>query len=333
MKERLRNNILISMQQYIDSTTLQILDTVLVHQLRNINVIEMETLPSTEMDQNEYIIKMFLARKGNKLSTKTVKYYLSSIKHLITFTDMNLIHITDMDIDDYLQQCSNKGNSATTVNNERRNIAAFFSWMRKSRLITENPCDNVELRKEIKKPIEYLEGYEIEELRDGCKDLRDRAVLEFLRSTGVRVGETVIINKIDIDMGNGDIMIYAPKTKAYRTVFLDDTAKYHVKKYLDNRNDSGIALFVSKKRPHTRLQEGSIRSILKHVAKRVDIKRSIYPHLMRKTLATTMNMHNCPQNLIQAILGHTIGSTVTNKNYAATTTDQLRQAHKQHGAA
>lgn len=276
---------------------------------------------------------MFLARKGNKLSQQTVKYYLSSVKHLILYTEKNLIHVTDMDIEDYLQHYSSKGNSAVTVNNERRNIAAFFTWMRKSRLITENPCDNVELRKEIKKPIEFLEGYEVEELRSGCKDLRDRAVLEFLRSTGVRVGESVLINRSDIDMSTGDIMIYAPKTKTYRTVFLDDSSRYHVNEYLQSRKDDEPALFISKNILHNRLEKSSIRRILKQSASRAEMNRRIYPHLMRKTLATTMNMHNCPISLIQATLGHSIGSSVTSTHYAATTTEQLRNAHKQYGVA
>ncbi len=332
IKAKVINDVLIGMNRHIEGNKVEILKAVLQRVLTDITLTANETALSTQMDQNVYIMQMYETRKKNKISIKTYNFYMDTMHHLIDFTGKSLLYTDEFDIDDYLNYYESKGNSAVTVNNERRNISAFFGWMRKCKMIMFNPCDNVETRKTIEKPIEYLKGYEIEELRDGCVTLRDRALLELLRSTGVRVGEAVLINREDVDYANGDVLIFAPKTGQYRTVFLDDTARYHLKKYVESRMDDNNALFVGIRKTSTRTKPEGIRYVMKKIAKKVDMNRRIYPHLMRKTLATTMNLHNCPQSIIQATLGHKAGSPVTAKHYAATTTEQLRAAHSQYVA-
>lgn len=333
VKAKAINDVLIGMNQHIDGTKLDILKCVIERVFSTLTITQNETLPSTEMDSNTYILQLYEARKKNKISEKSYNYYVYSINNLINFTGKSLLHMQDYDIDDYLNYYESKGNSACTVNNERRNISAFFGWMRKSRMITFNPCENVETRKQIQKPIDYLEGYELEELRDGCIKLRERAILEFLRSSGVRAGECVSVNIKDIDFKTGDIQVFATKTGQYRMVFLDDIAKYHVKKYIDSRTDDHEALFVSERKPFNRADTDGLRRSLKKIAERVDMNRRVYPHLMRKTLATTMRANGCPDSMIQATLGHAPGSPVTDKFYAATNTEQLRTLHNRYGVA
>lgn len=348
-KEILRDTILTQMRPFLDSVTLEMLNNVIVKALFNVDVVDMETLPATRETTNEYILELYMMKKVPKLSKQTAKYYLLTINHFIEFTGKSLLNVTDMDVEYYLHNYAKKGNTETTVNNERRNLSAFFSWMRKSHLISENPVDNVEKWTEVEKPIDYLRDWEFEALRDACKRqqgekikdinayreaLRDRALLEFLRSTAIRVGECVSINRSDIDWNNGEVLVYGHKTKRYRKACIDDVAKYHLKKYIDSRMDDNEALFVSLKSPHRRMQKTSIEYAIRSIADRSILDRRVYPHLLRKTTATNMAKRGCPRELIAFYLGHKDGNTKTlNKHYAATDPAQITAAFWRYGAA
>lgn len=219
--------------------------------------------------------------------------------------------------------------------------------MRKANLVAVNPCESIENYKQIEKPIEHLEDWEFEALRDACKKrkmaagregyhecLRDRAMIEVLRSTAVRVGEFISIDTNNIDWSNGNVIVYGEKTRKYRTVCLDDTARYYLKKYVYSRTDTNPALFVSVKAPFERLHRSGVRVALKEIGKRADLERRIYPHLFRKTTATNMVRKGCPRDLVAFYLGHADGNTKTlNKHYAATDPAQITQAFWQYGAA
>ena len=345
MKELLRDSILTQMQPHISGEEMDMLNQAIAKALFNVDVVEMETLPATQDTTNEYILKLYRVKKIPKLSVQTANYYLLTIKRFIAFAGKSLLNITDMDVDVYLNAYAGKGVCEATVNNERRNLSAFFTWMRQSHLITENPVENVEKLSEIEKPIDYLQDWEMEALRDACKVrgnnqeeyrecLRDRALLEFLRSTAVRVGECVTLNQTDVDWQKGEVLVFGHKTKAYRRACLDDVAKYHLKKYIDSRDDSNEALFVALKGKHGRLHKAGVEYILREIAKRSTLTRRVYPHLLRKTTATNMVSKGCPRELAAFYLGHKNGNTKTlNKHYAATDPAQIIRAFRQYGAA
>lgn len=345
MKEILRDSILTQMQPHISGEEMDMLNQAIAKALFNVDVVEMETLPATQDTTNEYILKLYGVKKIPKLSVQTANYYLLTIKRFIAFAGKSLLNITDMDVDVYLNAYAGKGVCEATVNNERRNLSAFFTWMRQSHLITENPVENVEKLSEIEKPIDYLQDWEMEALRDACKVrgnnqeeyrecLRDRALLEFLRSTAVRVGECVTLNQTDVDWQKGEVLVFGHKTKAYRRACLDDVAKYHLKKYIDSRADSNEALFVALKGKHGRLHKAGVEYILREIAKRSILTRRVYPHLLRKTTATNMVSKGCPRELAAFYLGHKNGNTKTlNKHYAATEPAQIIRAFRQYGAA
>ncbi len=348
-KEILRDNILTEMQPHISSEALDILNRVMAKALFHLDVVDLDTLPATQENTNEYILKLYGVKKVPKLSRKTAEYYLYTVRHFIEFTGKSLLDVTDMDVEFYLHDYSQRGNCEATVNNERRNLSAFFTWMRKSHLITENPVESVEKWSETEKPIDYLRDWEMEALRDACRrwkdgkqtslreyreGIRDRALLEFLRSTAVRVGECVSANIADVNWQTGEVLIYGHKTRTYRTACLDDMAKYHLKKYIDSRTDDNEALFVSLKGDHKRIQKAGIEHILREIAKRSILTRRVYPHLLRKTTATNMAKKGCPREMVAFYLGHKNGNTKTlNKHYAATDPAQVIQAFRQYGAA
>lgn len=346
-KEILRDNILTAMKPYLDAVAMDMLNQAIVQQLFNVDVVEMgETLPATRENTNQYIMELFMAKKAPKLSPKTVEYYLRSIKNFIAFVGKSLLDVNDMDIEYYLQYYARKGNKTTTINNERRVISAFFTWMRRSHLVTENPVESIEKYAEVEKPIDHMEDWEMEALRDACKVktvnrvtkieeyrecLRDRALIEFLRSTAVRIGECASVNVQDINWETGDILIYGQKGRAYRTVCLDDVAKFHLKKYIESRTDDNPALFVSGRGPHERMQRSGLRAAIKQIGRRSILDRNVYPHLFRKTTASNMAKKGCPGELISLYLGHKNGN-VTNKHYAYRSPMQVKNAFMQFGA-
>ena len=198
LREEIRNEIILEMKHHLDETTLSILKQVIAKSLFNVEIVRTQMLPATTDDVNQKILELFYLHKAPKLSNKTVNYYIESITKLICFTNKSLLKINTMDIEMFLDTIAHT-NDAISVNNHRRNVSAFFTWMRKSHMILENPCEAIEPFKEISKPIDHMLPEEFEQLKSGCKHKRDRAMIEFLRCTAMRVGEVVNVKISDIN--------------------------------------------------------------------------------------------------------------------------------------
>ena len=332
-----RDNILLQMSLYIDAVTLDVLQRVIEEQFINLDIRERETLPavidrSTD-EKNKYIIELFRLKKKN-LAIETKKMYLGAIKRLLTQIDKPLSEINDLDIsyylryyEEYRERSGGKRNCATSVNNEKRFLSAFFTFMRKSKLIPENPVESAENLKVEDKPIDYYTDEEVETIRGGCRNLRDRALIECLRSTGVRVGEFETINLSDIDWITGDVRVKREKGGTNAPAYLDSVAKWHLRAYIESRTDDNPAWFVGLRQPFKRLEKTGIRSILKEIAKRQGMNCRVYPHKFRKTLG--MNLINKGEGIgtVQAVLGHQDPAT-TAKSYAKKTPETLREVRR-----
>lgn len=338
IKSTMRDAILVAMAQYLDKAVLQILSTVIEEQFVRVNMEEITTLPAEVNrsidEQNKYIVQLFLIKK-EALREETKYNYLNAIKKLLTQVDKPLTEMTDIDISYYLRwyadrNVKNNGarNKNSTINNERRYLSAFFSWMRMQKLIFDNPVESIEKKREERKPIDYFTAAEIETLREGCKSTRERAIVEVLRSTGLRIDEACSIDINDIDMCNGDVWVKREKGGLHTPAFLDDVAMYYLKDYLDERTDNSQALMISVKAPHNRLKPCAIRTILKDIAKRQGMTVRVYPHKMRKTLGMTLKNKGYDIGVIQEVLGHN-SPTTTSQYYAASTKDTLRGIRRQ----
>ena len=221
-----------------------------------------------------------------------------------------------MDIEMFLYNIA-KTNDAVSVNNHRRNLSAFYTWMRKSHIIFENPCESIEPFKEITKPIDHMLPEEFEQLKSGCKHKRDRAMIEFLRCTAMRVGEVVNVKISDINWRDGKIQVYGNKNRTYRPVCLDSIAIKYITDYIFSRGlnlNSNEYLFTSIK-CNAPLQIGGIRSSVITIAKRANIDRRIYPHLFRKTTASNIVKRGGSMHDAGEYLGHKDRSTA-GKHYA-----------------
>ena len=326
VKERVKNNVLLTMRIYLDSETVEILESVLIKEFHNVDMLEMETLPATTGDVNTYIINLFVAMKENKLSKNTMDYYMGTLREFITLIDKPLNKVDQMDIMVFLNEKKKRGNSNTSLNNQRRNLSAFFGWMRKKKMIADNPCDDVDAYPEQRKPIEHLEAYEFELLKTGCRSNRDRAMLEFLRCTAMRVGEVPQVRVCDIDFSSGKIEILGEKNGKYRTVMLDGIAIKYIDRYLEERGierDSKQYLFVrSKGATFVPLAKDGVYYAVKAISKRSELAKNVYPHILRKSTATNIIRRGGSDELAGEYLGHT-PSSVTGRHYTYKGADHI----------
>lgn len=311
VKEEIKNEIILEMKHHIDANTLSILKDVLNKALSNIEATKIKVLPATTEDINMKIIEIFKMNKAPKLSKKTVAFYLDTINKLMCYTNKSLLKVSSIDIEMFLNSMA-KTNDAISVNNYRRNISAFYTWMRKSHMILENPCESVEAYKEIHKPIDHMLPEEFEQLKSGCKYKRDRAMIEFMRCTAMRVGEIVNVKISDIDWKNGKIQIYGCKNRTYRPVCLDSVAIKYLMDYVLSRNlslNSDKYLFTSLKKINEPLTIDGIRCSIIAIRNRSKINRRIYPHLFRKTTASNIIKRGGSVHDAGEYLGHKDKST------------------------
>lgn len=330
------NNIILEMSNYIDKNTIDILQKTIEEQLVFVNMEEITTLPAviktSVQERNKYFIDLMDIKKKN-LAAETKKQYRDAVTRLINLIEKPLTEMDTIDIDYYLHwygkrhMCEGKKNKATTCNNERRYLSAFFTWMRKEKFILFNPVETTEPLKEVREPIDYFSLSQLEDLRCGCRDPRDRAILEVFRSTGARIGEIVSMNISSINFLTGDVTIKSEKSENYRTVYIDEVAMRYLKKYLETRTDDNDALFIWDKKPYCRLQRDGLRAIIKKIARNENLDYRVYPHKMRKTLGMHLINGGFDIGTVQSVMGHA-NPTVTSKYYAQLTPDTLRFLRK-----
>lgn len=316
-KERVRNDILVGMRMHLDACTMQILDAIIIKTIQNVEMTETTTLPATLDDTNQYIMQLFDTKKAPRLSPKTVEFYKSTINEFMTLVSKPLNKITESDVEYYLQT-KRSGNTNASLNNLRRNLSAFFTWMRKEKIIGENPCDGIEPYTMVEKPIDHMEATDMEKLKQGCVHARDRALIEFMRSTAMRRGEVPLVKVCDIDFRNGKIVIFGEKTQKYRTVFLDNVAIHYIHEYLKGRGvseGSREPLFTHLRGDKTKvLDVDGVYTSIKGIARRAGMDRRVYPHLFRKTTATNICRRGGSEDAAGEYLGHA-PRNVTGKHY------------------
>lgn len=286
---------------------LHALEYTLRKNLKGKNIVNECTDLSTWVDDNEYIIKLFLTSKrieGCKKSTLT--QYKLTIKNFFLVVQKNYKGVRKDDIKMYLALRMKKVKQ-TTLLNTKRNLSSFFSWLNNEGYIDRNPVPKGGIRIDEVENV-YLTIDEEVKVRDVEKNIKEQALIDFLFSTGVRVGELISLNKTDVNFSAGTVTFRSEKgTRKYRTVILDARAKQHLMDYLNTRNDGNIALFVTDRKykgEHKRLCLAAVENITKSVGKRANIDKNLTVHVFRRTLATRLADQKCPLEVIQEILGH-----------------------------
>ena len=332
-KDQLINDVLISMRVHLTAQMMTILQEVLIQAIYGVVIVEEQTALATRDMTNEYIIELFQTKKAPKLSETTAEQYLRHIKALLDVVQKPLTQIKETDVEYFLMKYKKRGNINRTVNNCKRFISAFFTWMRKAKLITENPCENLDKYKETAKPIEHLEPEQWERLKTGCRSTRDRALLEFLRCTAMRDGEVPAVRVCDVDWYDGKLVIFGHKSDRYRLVCIDRVAKEFLLKYLEERGvnqNSREPLFASK--GGKALSRSGIYGAVKRIAERAHMDVVVYPHLIRKTTATNIIKRGGSSEEAGDYLGH-VDKNTASQFYTYKSDDYILNIFRSHVAA
>lgn len=332
-KEIVINKIIVSMQQYLDREQMKELDSVLRINLRGIRLEEECTELSTDVDDNMYILKVFAANKKLEgCKDGTIEQYLRQTKNFLDSVNKNYKNVTKDDVKFYLAVYS-QNVKQNTVANAKRFLSAFFSWAHDEGYIRSNPVKTIKGIKPVEVANKHLSLEEEVAVRDVEKSKRDTAIIDFLLSTGVRVGEIEAMNRSNVNLIDGSVTFIGEKNGKQRTVYLDVRAKKHLIEYLQTRTDNDDALFVSHRmyknvygiKDVKRLKKSSYEDIAKGIAEKAGITDKVCTvHVYRKTFATRLAENGCPLEVVQELLGHS-SADITSKHYVAKTKKRVRK--------
>ena len=324
MKNELITDIVQQMLPYLDNSQTKKLQQVLEHALFQYEIIE-AVAPSN--DDSENLVNIFIAAKRIEgCSEKTLKYYQTTIDAMINAINKSVRHIQTEDLRFYLTQYQKKNQSSrVTIDNIRRILSSFFAWLEDEDHILKSPVRRIHKVKTGTNIKETYNDEELEKMRDNCTELRDLAIIDMLASTGMRIGEMVLLNRIDINFAERECVVFGKGDKE-RLVYFART-KLHLQNYLDSRIDNNPALFVTIRAPYKRIQIGGIEVRLRKIGKMLGITK-MHPHKFRRTLATMAIDKGMPIEQLQQLLGHKRIDTTL--QYAMVKQSNVKIAHKKY---
>ena len=329
MKERIVNQIVQGMLSVLNNAQAAQLKKVLAAAFSDIEVIVSDCSGTKEDGtSNKKLEELFIAaKKVEGCSDKSLKYYTSTIRTMLDKIGKQVLEITTDDLRAYLTDYQiEKKSSRVTIDNIRRILSSFFTWLEDEDYILKSPIRRIHKVKSAATIKETYSDESLEKMRDNCESLRDLAIVDMLSSTGMRVGEMVRLNRDDICFDERECVVFGKGDKE-RIVYFDARTKIHLQNYLQSRADSNPALFVSLRSPHKRLTVGGIELRLRELGKRLDIPK-VHPHKFRRTLATMAIDKGMPIEQLQHLLGHQ--RIDTTMHYAMVKQSNVKLAHKKY---
>ena len=323
MKQKIMNEVLLKMLPYLDNAQLDQLKTTLDSVLIKYDVAE-----ELDSKSNEELIGRFIeAKRIEGCSEKTLHYYQKTITDMVSVIGKEVMHITTEDLRKYLTDYQEtKRISKVTVDNVRRILSSFFSWLEDEDYILKSPVRRIH---KVKTALTVKETYTdeaLEQMRDSCTELRDLAMIDMLASTGMRVGEMVLLNRNDINFSERECVVLGKGNKQ-RIVYFDARTKIHLQNYLESRTDDNDALFVTLREPYTRLTIGGIEHRIRELGKSLGMNK-VHPHKFRRTLATVAIDKGMPIEQLQHLLGHKRIDTTL--QYAMVKQSNVKNAHRKY---
>lgn len=320
------------MEEKIVAVVNEMAEVLNVAQLKKLQEVLLKNFnENTKVEQpitNTEYLRLFIDAKSIEgCSARTIKYYSSTIEHMLSKIQTPIRKITTEIMREYLVDYQKQRNcSKTTVDNIRRNISSFFSWLEEEDYILKSPMRRIHKIKTKSVVKEVISDEEVEKLRDNCSTLRDLAIIDLLYSTGIRVGELVRLNIADIDFESRECIVFGKGDKE-RRVYFDAKTKIHLKEYIDNREDNNSALFVSLNAPYNRLKISGVEIRLRQLGRRLKLK-AIHPHKFRRTMATRAIDKGMPIEQVQKILGHS--QIDTTMQYAIVNQNNVKISHQKY---
>ena len=330
MKEKLINDIARKMLPYLDNAQLAKLEEVLKHSLYGFEILLSDEKIDNKADtiNNSNMLAMFLsAKRVEGCSEKTLRYYEITIGKMFRTLDKQAVHIQTDDLRKYLSEYQqNSKCSKSNIDNIRRILSSFFSWLEDEDYILKSPVRRIHKIRTDKVVKETYTDEALEVMRDNCKCVRDLAMIDLLASTGMRVGELVHLNRNDIDFESRECIVLGKGSKE-RPVYFDARTKIHLKNYLDSRDDDNPALFVSLLAPYNRLEVSGVEIRLRKLGRSLGLNK-VHPHKFRRTLATKAIDKGMPIEQVQRLLGHS--KIDTTMEYAMVEQSNVKISHRKY---
>lgn len=302
------------MADVLSTEQMRRLENALYKHFRNLKVIEeCRDIEVSPFGGDAAVVKLFIASKrlaGRAQST--LEAYNLEIWIARTTIGKGFKDITTADIKMYLASMMEHGLSPVTLNNKRRYLHSFFKFLHEEGIISENPVARIDPIKEPKRQKLAYRVSDLEAVRSVCKHPRDRALLEFMLATGLRVSEVTSLKVGDIDMDHRRFQVVGKGNKQ-RMAFYDELAEYYLMLYLKWRMEHESItpqqlhdrpLFAKLKAPYTAIENNGIRAVLKKLSKEAGVE-NVHPHRFRRTFATNALHRNMPIEKVRGILGHT----------------------------
>lgn len=325
MKQNLITDVVQAMLPFLNNAQTERLQEVLQHTLFDYEVTKIES--EKEISEQNYMELFLAAKRIEGCSEKSLKYYKTTIEMMIATVGKSVKHIETDDIRRYLTKYQEKKKSSkVTIDNIRRILSSFFSWLEDEDYILKSPVRRIHKVKIGTNIKETYSDEALELMRDNCTEPRDLAMIDMLASTGMRVGEMVLLNINDIDFNESECIVFGKGNKE-RVVYFDARTKIHLQNYLNSRTDDNPALFVSLKAPHERLKIGGIETRLREFGKQLGLHK-VHPHKFRRTLATMAIDKGMPIEQLQQLLGHR--KIDTTLQYAMVKQSNVKIAHRKY---
>lgn len=314
-----------SMLPYLNNAQLEKLQAVIQYILFQYEITKKDE--NTE-DTTLNLVDLFLsAKRVEGCSEKSLKYYHTTIQAMLSTVNKDIKQIETEDIRSYLTSYQQQKQSCrVTIDNIRRILSSFFSWLEDEDHILKSPVRRIHKVKAVINIKETYSDEALEMMRDNCTEPRDLAMIDMLASTGMRVGEMVLLNRNDIDFNERECVVFGKGNKE-RVVYFDARTKIHLKNYLQSRTDDNPALFVSLKAPYNRMNIGGIETCLRRLGKQLGLAR-VHPHKFRRTLATMAIDKGMPIEQLQQLLGHKRIDTTL--QYAMVKQSNVKIAHRKY---
>ena len=328
MKDELLNEVLQQMLPYLNNAQNEQLKKVLNYTFFDCEVTRKEKGQANSEESNRHLTDLFIAAKRVEgCSEKSLLYYRSTIENALNEIGKDLKHIVTEDLRVYLTEYQQKRQSSrVTIDNIRRILSSFFSWLEDEDYILKSPARRIHKVRTSTVIKETYSDETLELMRDNCNELRDLAMIDLLASTGMRVGEMVLLNREDINFTERECVVFGKGDKE-RLVYFDARTKIHLQNYLESRTDDEAALFVSLKTPYKRLQIGGVEARLREIGKRLNVPK-VHPHKFRRTLATMAIDKGMPIEQLQKLLGHQRIDTTL--KYAMVKQSNVKLAHRKY---
>ena len=306
-------------------------DTLTVDQMKKMQTVGYAILDkfdlvelADEMEQDDLLDCYVSAMKAECRSQKTIDRYVYVIGRMMEFVKVPTRRVSVYHLRNYLTHEKERGICEQTLEGYREIFSAYFNWLQRESLIDRNPCVNLGVIKVPKKEKKTYTDAELERLNWFCGNIRDRAILHFLRSTGCRISEITGLNRDQVNLELLECVVHGKGNKE-RTVYLDEVAGMLLAEYLNGRIDDVPALFINKQ--HDRLKPGVVRAMLNKLAEKAGVEH-VHPHKFRRTLATDLARHGMPIQEVAKVLGHE--KLDTTMKYVVLNKDDVKASYRRY---